>query len=192
IGGRVAGQEAHDPLSVWSLLMVAQRRFSPFWATASGFGSAANASANHTALALSALGTPLGRGTPVLPSPDSASHLVSSARTGSLTGWPRCLASRIDQTTRLAWWQEAHLYFCFQARASLTKNRRPRLIVGPASAGFGPGSAADAADGRPATTKARINRIAETPNSPGLENYRAPVRIDLLPDTQSCRAERPS
>src|SRR5262249_8901736 len=105
------------------------RSFSPFCTRASGSGSAPSARANHTALVLSALGMPLGLGTPVLPSPDSATHFVNSARIGSLTAWPRSLASRLDQITRLAWWQEAQLCFCFQASASLVKKATPRLIV---------------------------------------------------------------
>ena len=73
----------------------------PFREVASGLGSAPKARANHTALGLSALGPLGGLGIPNFPSPDSATHFVSSFRTGSSTAWPRCfcITHRPDHET---------------------------------------------------------------------------------------------
>src|SRR5262249_14036153 len=110
-------------------------------------------------LGLAAWGALAGRAAPNLPLPDWASHLVNSARTGSSTAWPDCLASRIDQTTRAAWWHEAQLCLAFQASASLTRKPSPRLMVAPTSAGAGRTSPADAAAGRTNTRRATIQRM---------------------------------
>src|SRR5262249_39093810 len=140
IGGRVSGHVDQDPFSVCSAATVFSRSFCPRRDTPSGLGSTPSARAKKIALGLAALGALAGRSRPNLPSPDSASPFVNSARTGSSTACPRSLASRIAQTTRLAWWQEAQLCAFFQASASRTRKASPRSIVALTSDGLGPGS----------------------------------------------------
>src|SRR5262249_8450307 len=139
---------------------------------------ALKASANHTAFAFSAFGTPAGRATPVLPSPDSATHWVSSANTVSSTLWPCSLASRIDQTTRAAWWQETQWCVSFHASASLTRKPRPRSMVALTSVRFAGGPCADTADGRMDRSSPAINRIGDL-QPPGSKNQVA--RCDAPP-----------
>src|SRR5262249_27815685 len=103
IGGRVWGHVDHDPFSVCSSFTVFKRSCMPFSERASGLDAVPRASAKYIAFGLAALGAVAGRPRPDLPSPDSATHFVNSARTGSSTAWPRCLASCIDQIINAAW-----------------------------------------------------------------------------------------
>ena len=91
IGGRVSGHGDHDPSSAWSPFTVFTRSFRPSFEAASGSGSACLPARTTRPSGLSRSGVAAGLGTLglVLPSPDSATHFVSSARTGSSTAWPR-------------------------------------------------------------------------------------------------------
>src|SRR5262249_43081940 len=150
-----------------SAAIVVSRSCSSRCDTASCVGSTPSASAKETALGLAALGALAGRARPNLPSPDSATHFVNSARTGSSTACPRSLASHVAQTTRLAWWQEAQLCSFFQASASLARKARPRSIVARTADGLGRGSWAEAGPVTMMTTRVTTDRMWEAPDAPG-------------------------
>src|SRR4051812_17524179 len=104
--------------------------FNSLCAAASGFGSAPSPRANHAGPGVRNLGVPSGvRSTfeVAVPYAESDTHFVSSANTGSSTAWPRCLASRIDQTTRAVWWHVTQLCSAFQTIASLDRKPSPRV-----------------------------------------------------------------
>src|SRR5262249_55039984 len=104
-----------------------------------------------------------------LPSPDSATHFVSSASTFSSTAWPRCFASRIDQITIPAWWHETQLCSFFQAIASLARKAKPRSIVVPTLDALGRMSSANADPESATKTTATIDRISLTPGPSNLQ-----------------------
>ena len=69
------------------------------------------------------------------PSPPGRDRFVIQARTGSSSAWLRLIASRIDRSTRPAWWYETLLCSLFQARASLARKAGTRSTAVQASSG---------------------------------------------------------